>query len=679
MDSLKILIANRGEIALRVSRTAKKLGHATVAVHSTADALAPHVAAADEAVCVGSAAATESYLAIDRIIDAARQTGANAVHPGYGFLAENADFARACADAGLTFIGPPVAALELMGNKRAAKIAMTEAGVPCIPGYEGEDQSDETLIGEAEKIGFPVMVKASAGGGGKGMRLVTDAADLPDALRAARAEAQSAFGDSELILEKAIVEPRHVEIQVFGDTKGNVVHLFERDCSIQRRHQKVIEECPSPAVDADLRQRMGAQAVEAARACGYYGAGTVEFLLDKDRQFYFLEMNTRLQVEHPVTEMVTGLDLVEWQIAVAKGEPLPLRQEEIVLKGHAIEARVYAEDPAHGYLPQTGEVLAWSVPAVLEARVDHGLAENAVVSPHYDPLLAKVITHGDTRNEARRKLAKALRDTTLFGVVTNKTFLANICDNPVFAAGEATTAFLADHFADDPSCSAIPPDTAGFATAALIAFLAGARSIRLDDDSLIGWRSGGPVWVTIALSCDDTEVTFQATAAGRGEVGQRYAFRLVEDVVDDEQADGDEPTVVEVEVVSHSATDLVIVVDGVRRRIRCAINGLEIWIDDAGNVRRYENISHRPATEADSVGSGRLTAPLDGGVMKVFAAEGDVVEPGQILMVIEAMKMEHRILADVKGTVAAIHVAEGDQVEGRQLLVEIEVEESEEA
>ena len=670
MDSLKILIANRGEIALRVGRTAKRLGHRTVAVYSTADARAPHVVVADEAVCIGSAAATESYLAIDRILDAAKKTGAKAIHPGYGFLAENADFARACAEADITFIGPPVNALELMGNKRAAKIAMAKAGVPCIPGYEGEDQSDETLIREAEKIGFPVMVKASAGGGGKGMRLVTATADLPDALRAARAEAESAFGDSELILEKAIVEPRHVEIQVFGDRRGNIVHLGERDCSIQRRHQKVIEESPSPAVDDELRQRMGARAVEAARACGYFGAGTVEFLLDKDGGFYFLEMNTRLQVEHPVTEMVTGLDLVEWQILVAQGQPIPLAQEEIELRGHAIEARLYAEDPARVYLPQTGGVHVWRVPASSGLRVDSGIAENAVVSPHYDPLLAKVIAHGATRDEARRKLAAALRETTLFGVVTNKTFLANICDNPVFAKGEATTAFLAEDFADDPSCSAAAPDTLGFATAALLVFLAGARSVRLDDDSLIGWRSGGPVWVTIAMSCNDTEATFQATAEGRGEVGYRYAFRRSCDEEDEEAP-------VELEVVSHSPTEVVLIVDGVRRRVRCFVSGDDVWIDDGRAVQLYEHITYRPAQEAESVGSGRLVAPLDGAVMQIFTAVGEVVEPGQILLVIEAMKMEHRILADVSGTVSTINVAVGDQVRARQLVVEVDAQESE--
>lgn len=667
---MKILIANRGEIALRVIRTAKRFGHSTVAVYSTADAHAYHVTAADEAVCVGGAAATESYLAIDRIVAAAQNTGAQAIHPGYGFLAENADFARACKAAGITFIGPPVSALELMGNKRAAKLAMTKAGVPCIPGYQGEDQSDETLIGAAETIGFPVMVKASAGGGGKGMRLVRNAADLKDALRAARAEAESAFGSGELILEKALLEARHVEIQVFGDTQGNVVHLGERDCSIQRRHQKVIEESPSPAVDAELREKMGDRAVEAARACGYCGAGTVEFLLDSDRNFYFLEMNTRLQVEHPVTEAVTGLDLVQWQILVASGQTLPLSQDQIQLSGHAIEARIYAEDPAHDYLPQTGDVLVWRLPDTLDVRVDHGLLEGGSVSPHYDPLLAKVIAHGETRDEACRKLAAALRETALLGVVTNKTFLAHICEHSHFIQGLATTAFLKDHFSDDPSCHVQIPKTDEFAVAGLIVFLAGARATRLDDDSFIGWRNAGPVWVSLTLQCEDTDVTFQATAQGRGQVGFRYAFRRLIDDDNQEQR-------VEFEVVSHSPTELVIVSQGVRRRIRCAIDGDRIWVDDSDNVRVYSNITHRPPDEVESVGSGRLLAPLDGAVTQLFASQGETVEPGQIVLVIEAMKMEHRILADVTGTVSAIEVAVGEQVRARQLLAVIDVQEKE--
>ena len=379
----KVLVANRGEIAIRIFRTARSMGYRTVAVYSGADADALHVDWADQAVCLGPAAAEESYLAIKKILLAAERTGADAVHPGYGFLAENADFARACQDAGLIFIGPPAAAIELMGSKRLSKVAMQEAGVRCIPGYQGDDQSDSQLLSQAGKIGFPLMVKASAGGGGKGMRLVSSESELDDAIGRARSEAQKAFGNGELILEKALVESRHIEIQVFADCHGNVVHLGERDCSIQRRHQKVVEESPSPFVDEDLRKRMGRAATDAARACNYLGAGTVEFLVDQDKNFYFLEMNTRLQVEHPVTELVTGQDLVAWQLLVASGEPLPLLQDDIALTGHAMEVRLYAEDPRKQFMPQTGKIFRWDTPESDSVRIDHGIRVGQHVRPHY--------------------------------------------------------------------------------------------------------------------------------------------------------------------------------------------------------------------------------------------------------------------------------------------------------
>ena len=673
MALTKILIANRGEIAIRVIRTARRLGYRTVAVYSSADQAAPHVAAADEAVFIGPPAAAESYLASDKIIAAARATGADAIHPGYGFVAENADFARACDEAGLTFIGPPAAAIELMGNKRAAKAKLLEAGVPCVPGYQGTEQGDDVLAAEAERIGYPVMVKAAAGGGGRGMRLVDAAGELSEALQAARNEAQSAFGSSELLLEKAVVEPRHVEIQIFGDTQGNLVHLGERDCSVQRRHQKVIEESPSPAVDEQLRARMGAAAVEAARACGYVGAGTVEFLLDRDGAFHFLEMNTRLQVEHPVTELVTGVDLVEWQIRVAAGEPLPLSQGDITLDGHAIEARLYAEDPAQGFLPQTGEVLVWRLPAEADVRVDHAVQAGGFVSPHYDPMIAKLIAHGPTRDDARRKLVAALRDTTLLGVHTNKAFLANLCEHEQFAAGNVTTAFLTDHFADDPSCDPSPPGPVGFASAALVIFLEGARGI-VEDDSFIGWRSGGPVWVTVKLSSGGAEVAVDVTAVGGGATGRRYAVTWVEDDGPDGQGSGDQdqgPTRVDLEVVAQEPGLVEVIIAGVRRRLRHAVAGSTIWIDDGRTVRAYTNTTHLPAELGSAEASGRLVAPLDGEVIGVRVAEGDRVDKGQLLLVVEAMKMEHRVFAEVAGTVAAIHVAVGDQVKTRQRLAEI--------
>ena len=402
-----ILIANRGEIACRVIRTARALGYRTIAVYSEADAGAPHTQLADEAVCIGPAPVGESYLVAEKILNAAKQSGAEAVHPGYGFLSENAGFARACEDAGLVFIGPTPDAIDLMGNKAEAKRRMIVAGVPCVPGYEGKDQSDEVLLAEADKIGFPVMIKAAAGGGGRGMRLVHAKGDLAGAIRLARSEAENAFGSGELILEKAIIRPRHVEVQVFADTQGNTIYLGERDCSVQRRHQKVVEEAPCPVMTPDLRARMGAAAVEAARSISYRGAGTVEFLLDAKGAFYFLEMNTRLQVEHPVTEEITGLDLVALQIQVAQGEPLGITQDGVRLNGHAIEVRLYAEDPAQGFLPATGPVDLWLPGSGAGIRVDSGIRSGQDISPFYDPMLAKIIAHGETREIARRRLIEA--------------------------------------------------------------------------------------------------------------------------------------------------------------------------------------------------------------------------------------------------------------------------------
>jgi geranyl-CoA carboxylase alpha subunit len=438
----KILIANRGEIACRVMRTAQNLGYRTVAVYSAADSDARHVHVADEAVCIGPAQVNQSYLMIDSIIHAAQQTGADAIHPGYGFLSENADFARACEAAGIVFIGPTVEAIHLMGSKRLSKIAMLEAGVPCIPGYEGAAQDDDTLSREAERIGYPLMIKASAGGGGRGMRLVHASSELLAQIRTARSEAQNAFGSGELILERAVIQPRHVEIQVFGDQHGHIVYLGERDCSVQRRHQKVVEEAPCPVMTPELRQAMGEAAVKAAASVNYVGAGTVEFLLDQSGEFFFLEMNTRLQVEHPVTELITGQDLVAWQIRVAEGQPLPLKQDEIRLTGHAMEVRLYAEDAAHNFLPQTGTALRWE-PALRDGiRIDHGLVEGQVVSPFYDPMLAKVIAYGATREEARRKLVRAVEDCVLLGVNGNQRFLANLlsralCQRPKPVAAAA--------------------------------------------------------------------------------------------------------------------------------------------------------------------------------------------------------------------------------------------------
>ncbi len=443
-----LLVANRGEIAVRVMRTARALGIRTVAVYSDADEKALHVRTADQSVRIGEAPVADSYLQIERVVAAAKQCGADAIHPGYGFLSENQEFADACDQAGLIFIGPPKTAIEIMGDKAKAKRAMLAAGVPCIPGYQGESQDEATLVSEAEAIGMPVMLKAAAGGGGRGMRLVDDVTQLAASMALAKSEAENAFGSGELIIEKAVLQPRHVEIQVFGDGHGNVIHLGERDCSVQRRHQKVVEESPCPVMTEELRAAMGAAAVEAARAVNYVGAGTVEFLLDQSGDFYFLEMNTRLQVEHPVTEMVTGLDLVEWQLRVARGEPLPATQDDITLTGHAIEVRLYAEEPEQGFLPSTGPIHLFSLPEGEGLRVDAGVESGDAVSPFYDAMVAKVIGYGDTREDARRRLLTGLEEGALLGLGNNRDFLIDVLDRPAFVAGEATTAFIAENYGD---------------------------------------------------------------------------------------------------------------------------------------------------------------------------------------------------------------------------------------
>lgn len=654
----KILIANRGEIAVRIHRTARRLGYATVAVYSEADANAPHVTAADEAVCIGAPAAADSYLCIANILTAARKTGADALHPGYGFLSENAEFARACSDAGLTFIGPPAAAIEALGNKIRAKRTLLAAGVACVPGYHGEDQSDEAFEKAAATIGYPVMVKAAAGGGGRGMRVVMVPGALREALASARHEAAHAFHSAELLLERAVLAARHIELQIFADSHGNVVHLGERDCSVQRRHQKVLEESPSPAVDAELREQMGAAAIAVARSSGYVGAGTVEFLLAPDGAFYFLEMNTRLQVEHPVTEAVTGEDLVEWQLRVARGERLPKSQAALTLTGHAIEARLYAEDPARDYLPQTGKVLRWQPGG--HARFDHGMVSGLVVSPFYDPLLAKVIAHGATRDEARRKLAAALRETTLFGLITNKAFLVGVCENTAFSQGLATTAFLSEDFRAHPTRHPTEPSNRAFALAALAAYLDAGRRTS-SDDSFIGWRSASPVESVIELTHGEWRRETWLSALGAGTLGRRYRVRC--------------PEPVEFEVVHHEAERLAYSDEGVRRELRFLIDGDSIWTDDGHTTLAFEDRTYR-AVDREQSGSGRLVAPLDGKVLEVRVSVGDVVKKGQVLLVIEAMKMEHRLESDVAGSVLELCVGPGAQVKTRQLLGLISNEES---
>src|SRR6267143_451148 len=484
----KILIANRGEIALRIMRTARRLGYGVVAVYSDADCDALHVREADSAVRSGEALPAQSYLRIDAIIAAAKATGASAVHPGYGFLAENEDFAQACRDVGLVFIGPSPEAIRAMGNKAGAKDIMQKAGVPCVPGYQGADQSDAVMLAEARKIGFPLMIKAVAGGGGRGMRLVADAAAFSDALHSARSEAQSAFGDAAVILERAIADPRHIEIQVFGDAFGNAIHLGERDCSVQRRHQKLIEEAPSPKVTPELRARMGAVAVAAVKSIGYEGAGTLEFLLDPGGEFYFMEMNTRLQVEHPVTEAITGLDLVELQLRIAAGEPLGLKQADVKFSGHAIEVRLCSEDAGHDFMPQSGKMALWQMPDGI--RVEHALQSGSEIPPFYDSMIAKIISHGATRDEARGKLIVGLEQLAAFGVTTNQGFLISCLRHPAFARGEATTAFIGRHRAE-----LLAPRADEGADAAFAALVLYATSPHAPP-----WRSGRSLAATFPLA-----------------------------------------------------------------------------------------------------------------------------------------------------------------------------------
>jgi geranyl-CoA carboxylase alpha subunit len=653
----KILIANRGEIACRVIRTARAMGYRTVAVYSEADAGAPHVHAADEAVPIGPAPVGESYLRGDKLIEACRLSGADAIHPGYGFLSENAGFARACEAAGIVFIGPPAEAIELMGSKRLSKLAMISAGVPCIPGYQDSDQSDERLIAEAQRIGYPLMVKASAGGGGRGMRLVREPAGLAESLRTARSEVQSAFGSGELILERAILNPRHIEIQVFADGHGNVVHLGERDCSIQRRHQKVLEEAPSPFVTPEMRARMGGAAVSAARACGYRGAGTVEFLADADGGFYFLEMNTRLQVEHPVTELVTGHDLVEWQLRIAAGEPLPLAQDEIALNGWAMEVRLYAEDPKNGFMPQTGPVLVWEQAQGAGIRIDHGIREGQEIGPHYDPMLAKIIAFGRTRDEARRKLARAVEDTVILGVNTNKAFLGKILRHKVFAEGGATTGFLADHFEGDETMTAAPPSLRVLTlAAALMHARSGYDGAHATD--FLSWRNttaapwhyslqSGAKTYELSLGVDPhrTPMRFTARASGASDA---------------------------IDLIGIDATHCTYLAGGLRRRTRFAWDGDVLYLDGPFGNTTLRNVSLLPVAGADAGGTGQVLAPMDGVILAVHVAPGDRVRKGQTVAVLEAMKMEHQLQADADGVVAQVSASTGAQVRIRQLLVSIE-------
>ena len=657
-----ILIANRGEIACRVIRTAKKLGYRTVAVYSDADAGAPHVKLADDAVRIGSGPVGESYLVPELILQAAASSGAESIHPGYGFLSENAAFAEAVESAGLVFIGPTREAIDVMGNKAESKRRMIEAGVPCVPGYEGHDQSDKTLIAEGLKIDLPLMVKAAAGGGGRGMRLVHDQADLANAIKIARAEAEGAFGSGELILEKAIIKPRHVEIQVFADTFGNTVHLGERDCSVQRRHQKVIEEAPCPVMTPELREKMGQSAIDAAKTVSYRGAGTVEFLLDDSGFFYFLEMNTRLQVEHPVTELITGLDLVALQISVAQGDSLDLSQADISLEGHAIEVRLYTEDPSQDFLPASGPVDLWAPASGVGVRIDDGISTGQAISPFYDPMVAKVIGYGPTREAARLRLIGALKETVLFGTPSNKDFLIQCLDKQSFIDGAATTAFIGEEFSADDL------------DAAPVSFLDSAVAATLE----LCLENKAHFQRSLLVSCELKNWTIASAMVSR----KQYQFvDITHDLsISPINSSADTYHVADtaaeqsavIQVISMQDNKAVVLFDGVklvaqfmqrqRGQIYCSIQGRGAF---------FKDLIILDGVVDDAEGGGRVIAPMHGLLLEVMVSAGDEVVKGQTLAVLEAMKMHYEILAEVDGTVEEVSAVAGSQVAVDDVLIEI--------
>jgi geranyl-CoA carboxylase alpha subunit len=638
----KILIANRGEIACRVVRTAKALSYRTAAVFSDADADALHVRLADEAIRIGPSAPRESYLKIEAILSAAQRTGAGAIHPGYGFLAENASFAEACESAGLVFIGPPSRVIREMGNKAAAKAMMEAAGVPCLPGYAGEDQSDAAIATEAEKLGFPLLIKSVGGGGGRGIRAVHAREELLEQLAAAKREAKSAFANDRVMLERLIERPRHLEVQVFGDTHGNVVHLYERDCTSQRRRQKIIEEAPSPVLTPAQREKLTGYALVAARAAGYVNAGTVEFITDPDLNIYFLEMNTRLQVEHPVTEMVTGLDLVEWQLRVAAGERLPLRQDEIALQGHAIEARLCAEDPYGSFKPQTGTVLYWRPRAAERVRIDSGVEEGSEVTPFYDSMLAKVIAYGRGREEAVRKLAGALEDTPLLGVASNLHFLVQLLRSEEFLQARLTADTL-DGWMEKANPLFEQPAPSAEIWALAVGLFAGLGG----NDWFL---SGSAMDFAIDLACGGDRKTFRYRRLPDGSITIGTAA---------------------VSLVKVNWPEITYEANGIRRR------AVAIWQDANLHLNTGElsfTFSEKAGTQADEIGSDgrKIIAPAAGLAVRVLAEPAQTVAAGETLAIIEAMKMETRVRAVNAGRIFAVHVKEGEQVANASLLFEIQ-------
>ncbi|MEM8858296.1 MAG: acetyl-CoA carboxylase biotin carboxylase subunit [Chloroflexota bacterium] len=664
----KILIANRGEIAVRIIKTAQSLGYETVAVFSEADADAPHVSMADQAVLIGPAAVGESYLNMERVLAAAQKSGADAIHPGYGFLSENADFADLVIKHGITWIGPSPESMRIMGNKAAAKellATQSDVRVPMIPGYSGENQDDETFIKAAEDIGYPIMIKAAAGGGGRGMRLVHKAQALTPELDTARSESLKAFGSDELLIEKAIIEPRHIEVQVFGDQHGNIIHLGERDCSIQRRHQKVFEEAPSPISHLTeskfdgFRKRIGARAGAVARAVNYVGAGTVEFLVDLDGNAYFIEMNTRLQVEHPVTELITGQDLVAWQIAVAEGKPLPLTQDQVALNGHAIEVRLYAEDPDNQFLPSTGPIYYWQPPVGDGVRVDHGLKSGMEITPFYDAMIAKIIAYGETREIAQRRLNRALKNTAVFGLKTNREFLIETNNHPIFSAGEATTKFIEENW--NPSEDVASDQMKAIAAVLFNRQLPDRSNILLSNQpvspwsstQLVHWSSDSAAWSNRPFTCQlgDDLITVEQ------DFDETYHVQVDEDVL-------------QIKCLEQSPNTLFFEQDGLRSTAVFAFEpDGDLWLQVDGKCHFFSDSLLNPPENADGEGSGRIVAPMPGAVMRLDVNVGDTVIKGQTLLILEAMKMEHAIPAPFDGTVEEILVVEGQQMQPKELMI----------
>ena len=651
-----VLVANRGEIAVRVLRTLRRLGVRGVAVHTDADAGAPHVVAADVAVRIGS------YLSIDDVLDAARATGAEAIHPGYGFLAENTAFAAACTAAGIAFVGPPASAIEAMGDKIRAKQTVAKAGVPVVPGSDGAGLSDAELVAAVAEIGYPVLLKPSAGGGGKGMHEVHRPEDLEAAIATARREARSSFGDDTLLVERLVTSPRHIEIQVLADAHGNAVHLGERECSLQRRHQKIVEEAPSPLLTPEQRAAMGAAAVEAAKSVGYTGAGTVEFIVGADRpdEFFFMEMNTRLQVEHPVTEMITGQDLVEWQLRVAGGEELPLRQEQLTISGHAVEARVYAEDPVRNFLPSVGVLHRLRSPAEnAHVRVDTGVSEGDAVTPYYDPMIAKLIVWDTDRKSALRRLRQALGEYQIAGVATNTAFLIALAGHPAFVEGDLDTGFI-ERFRSDLIPQQTPAPVSVLALAALAVTLerrAQAAAMSVGDpwspwSAVNGWRMNDVGWDELIFKDRDTDIACRIEYVGADAVRLRVQDKevLVQGTL---EADG----------------TLDAALDGRRMKIGIVRQGDDLTILLPGETHKLTLVDPRVVSAIDEGAGGQLNAPMPGKVVQVLVAEGAKVEKGQALMILEAMKMEHTISAPGRGVVAKINFQAGDQVtEGVSLL-----------